>query len=162
MGSSRKGPFMAGKNLVILVGRLGKDPELRYTNDGRGIANFSIATSEEWKDKATGEKKEKTEWHRIVIFGKLGEVCAQYLNKGRQVYIEGKLQTRSWDQDGVTRYMTEIVANEVQFLGDGNRQEQRPAPQQSGYAPPAPAAPAGQRDMFPGHRSDADDPDIPF
>jgi single-strand DNA-binding protein len=114
---------MAGINKVILVGRLGRDPEVRYTPDGRGIANFSIATSDEWKDKNTGEKKERTEWHRIVAFGKLGEICGQYLNKGRQVYIEGRLQTRSWEKDGVTRYTTEIVANDVQFLGDRSQQD---------------------------------------
>lgn len=113
---------MAGINKVILVGRLGRDPEVRYTPDGRAIANFSIATSDEWKDKNTGEKKERTEWHRIVVFGKMGEICGQYLNKGRQVYIEGRLQTRSWEKDGVTRYTTEIVANDVQFLGDRNQQ----------------------------------------
>ncbi len=108
---------MAGINKAILVGRLGRDPEVRYTTDGRAISNFSIATSDEWKDKDTGEKKERTEWHRIVAFGKLGEICGEYLAKGRQVYIEGKLQTRSWEKDGVTRYTTEIVASDVQFLG---------------------------------------------
>ena len=108
---------MAGINKVILVGRLGKDPEMRYTPDGTAVANFTIATSEDWKDKATGEKKERTEWHRIVAWRRLGEICGQYLTKGREVYVEGKLQTRSWEQDGVTRYMTEVVASTVQFLG---------------------------------------------
>lgn len=108
---------MSGINKVILIGRLGRDPEVRYTPDGAAIANFSIATSEEWKDKATGEKRERTEWHRIVAFRKLGEICGEYLSKGRQVYIEGRLQTRSWEKDGVTRYTTEIVASDVQFLG---------------------------------------------
>jgi single-strand DNA-binding protein len=108
---------MAGINKVILIGRLGKDPEVRYTQDGSAVASFSIATSEEWKDKETGDKKERTEWHRIVAWRKLGELCGEYLSKGRQVYIEGKLQTRSWEKDGVTRYTTEIVASEVQFLG---------------------------------------------
>ena len=108
---------MAGINKVILIGRLGKDPEVRYTADGAAVVNFSIATSEEWKDKNTGEKKEKTEWHRIVAFRKLGEICGEYLSKGKQVYLEGKLQTRSWEKDGVTRYTTEIVASDVQFLG---------------------------------------------
>ena len=109
---------MAGINKVILVGRLGRDPEVRYTQDGSAVASFSIATSEEWKDKNTGEKKERTEWHRIVAWRKLGEICGEYLSKGRQVYVEGKLQTRSWEKDGVTRYSTEIVASDVQFLGD--------------------------------------------
>jgi single-strand DNA-binding protein len=108
---------MAGINKVILVGRLGNDPEVRYTQDGSAVASFSIATSDEWKDKETGEKKERTEWHRIVAWRKLGEICGEYLSKGRQVYVEGKLQTRSWEKDGVTRYTTEIVASDVQFLG---------------------------------------------
>ena len=109
---------MAGINKVILVGRLGKDPEVRYTPSGDAVANFNIATSETWKDKNTGEKQERTEWHRIVAWRKLGEICGEYLSKGRQVYVEGKLQTRSWEKDGVTRYSTEIVASDVQFLGD--------------------------------------------
>jgi single-strand DNA-binding protein len=109
---------MAGINKAIIVGRLGRDPELRYTPDGTAVANFSVATSEEWKDKNSGEKKERTEWHRIVAWRRLGEICGEYLSKGRQVYIEGKLQTRSWEQDGVTRYMTEIIATDVQFLGN--------------------------------------------
>jgi single-strand DNA-binding protein len=109
---------MAGINKAILVGRLGSDPEVRYTPSGVAVANFNIATSEEWKDKDTGEKKERTEWHRIVAWSKLGEICGEYLSKGRQVYIEGRIQTRSWeDRDGNKRYTTEIVANDVQFLG---------------------------------------------
>ena len=107
---------MSGLNKVMLIGRLGRDPELRYTPGGLAIANFTLATSEEWKDKDSGEKKERTEWHRIVVFGKLGELCGEYLAKGRQAYIEGRLQTRSWEKDGVTRYTTEIVASNVQFL----------------------------------------------
>lgn len=109
---------MAGINKAIIVGRLGRDPELRYTPDGTAVANFSVATSEEWKDKNSGEKKERTEWHRIVAWRRLGEICGEYLSKGRQVYIEGKLQTRNWEQDGVTRYTTEIIATDVQFLGN--------------------------------------------
>ncbi len=109
---------MAGINKVILVGNLGRDPEIRYFQDGTAVCNFSIATSDEWNDKTTGEKREKTEWHRIVAFRKLGEICGQYLAKGRQVYVEGKLQTRSWEQDGQTRYITEIIADTVQFLGN--------------------------------------------
>jgi single-strand DNA-binding protein len=109
---------MAGINKVILIGRLGSDPEVRYTPSGVAVANFNIATSEEWKDKDSGEKRERTEWHRIVAWRKLGEICGEYLSKGKQVYIEGRLQTRDWeDRDGNKRYTTEIVANDVQFLG---------------------------------------------
>ena len=109
---------MAGVNKVLLIGRLGRDPEVRYTPDGTAIANFSIATSEEWKDKKTGEKQERTEWHRIVAFRRLGEICGEYLSKGRQVYVEGRLQTRDWqDKDGNKRYTTEIVASQMQMLG---------------------------------------------
>ncbi len=109
---------MAGINKAILVGRLGGDPEVRYTPSGVAVANFNIATSEAGKDKDTGEKKERTEWHRIVAWRKLGEICGEYLSKGRQVYIEGRIQTRSWeDRDGNKRYTTEIVATDVQFLG---------------------------------------------
>jgi single-strand DNA-binding protein len=109
---------MAGINKAILIGRLGSDPEVRYTPSGVAVANFSIATSEEWKDKDSGEKKERTEWHRIVAWSKLGEICGEYLAKGRQVYVEGRIQTRSWeDRDGNKRYTTEIVATDVQFLG---------------------------------------------
>jgi single-strand DNA-binding protein len=109
---------MAGINKVIIIGNLGGDPEVRYTPSGSAVANFNVATSESWKDKNTGEKKERTEWHRIVVWGKLGELCGEYLSKGRQVYVEGRLQTRSYDdKDGVKRYMTEIIATDVQFLG---------------------------------------------
>ncbi|MBW1649505.1 MAG: single-stranded DNA-binding protein [Deltaproteobacteria bacterium] len=107
---------MGGLNKAMIIGRLGRDPEMRYTTDGVAIANFSIATSEDWKDKKTGEKKEKTEWHRIVAFRRLAEICGEYLTKGKQVYIEGRLQTRSWEKDGVTRYSTEIIADKMQFL----------------------------------------------
>jgi len=111
---------MAGINKVILVGNLGKDPEVRYTQDGKAVAQFSIATSEEWKDKNTGEKREKTEWHRVVAFGRLGEICGEYLSKGRQVYIEGRLQTSSYEKDGITRYSTDIIADKMQMLGSKN------------------------------------------
>jgi single-strand DNA-binding protein len=111
---------MAGINKVILIGRLGNDPEVRYTPDGTAVANFNIATSEEWTDKGTGERKERTEWHRIVAWRRLGEICGEYLSKGKQVYVEGKLQTRSWEKDGVTRYTTEVIASDVQFLGSRN------------------------------------------
>jgi len=114
---------MAGVNKVILVGRLGRDPEVRYTPNGVAIANFSIATSEEWKDKDTGEKQERTEWHRIVAWRRLGEICGEYLHKGSQVYIEGRLQTREWeDRDGNKRYTTEVVAQNMQMLGKPSRE----------------------------------------
>lgn len=104
-------------NKVILLGRLGQDPEVKYTPSGQTVCNFSLATSESWTDK-NGQKQEKTEWHRVVVWGKLADLCNQYLNKGRQVFVEGKLQTRSWDdKSGNKRYTTEITANTVQFLG---------------------------------------------
>jgi single-strand DNA-binding protein len=107
----------SGINKVILIGRLGSDPEVRYSPNGAAVANFSIATNDSWTDKS-GQKQEKTEWHRIVAFGKLGEICGQYLSKGRQAYIEGRLQTRDWtDKEGTKRYTTEIIAQNVQFLG---------------------------------------------
>ena len=105
-------------NKVILLGRLGQDPELKYTPSGAAVCNFSLATSETWTDKNSGQKNEKTEWHRIVVWGKLAELCNQYLAKGRQAFVEGSLQTRSWDdQNGQKRYMTEVVARNIQFLG---------------------------------------------
>ncbi len=107
-----------GINKVILVGNLGKDPEVRYMPNGNAVANITLATSESWKDKQTGETQEKTEWHRVVLFRRLGEIAGEYLKKGAQVYIEGKLQTRKWqDNAGNDRYTTEIVANEMQMLG---------------------------------------------
>jgi len=104
-------------NKVILVGRLGQNPEVRYTPSGAAVANFSVATNESWTDKS-GQKQERTEWHRVVVWGKLAELCNNYLQKGRQVYLEGRLQTRQWqDKDGQTKYTTEIQAQTVQFLG---------------------------------------------
>lgn len=114
---------MAGVNKAIVVGNLGKDPEMRYTPSGVPVATFSVATSEEWKDKETGSKQERTEWHRIVAWRGLAEVCGKYLRKGSQIYIEGKIQTRSWeDRDGVKRYTTEIIAQNMQMLGSPARQ----------------------------------------
>ena len=107
-----------GANKAIIVGTLGQDPEVRYTANGSAVANISVATNETWKDKATGEAQERTEWHRIVMFGKLAEIAQQYLKKGSQAYFEGRIQTRKWqDQQGNDRYSTEIVANEMQMLG---------------------------------------------
>lgn len=129
-----------GVNKVIIVGTLGNDPEVKYSASGSAIANLSVATSEQWKDKQTGEKKEQTEWHRVVIFGKLAEVAGEYLRKGSQVYIEGQLRTRKWtDSNGVDRYTTEIVIPQIggvmQMLG-GKREDfgQQPR-QQSGRQP---------------------------
>ena len=104
-------------NKVLLIGRLGSNPEIRFTNTGTAVANFSLATSENWNDK-NGQRQEKTEWHRVVVWGKLAELCEKYLSKGRQCFVEGRLQTRSWDdKDGNKKYTTEIVATTVQFLG---------------------------------------------
>ena len=109
---------MASINKVILIGNLGKDPETRYTADGAAITNITLATTDTWKDKATGEKKEATEWHRVAFFGRLAEIAGQYLKKGRPVYIEGRIRTRKWqDKEGVDRYTTEIIADQMQMLG---------------------------------------------
>jgi len=107
-----------GINKVILVGHLGNDPDVRYMPSGGAVTNISVATTESWKDKTSGEKQERTEWHRVVMFGRLGEIAGEYLKKGSQVYIEGRLQTRKWQgKDGNDRYTTEIVANDMQMLG---------------------------------------------
>lgn len=107
---------MASVNKVILVGNLGKDPEVRYMPNGEAVCNFSIATTDSWKDKE-GKKQDRTEWHNIVIYRKLAEIAGEYLKQGRPVYIEGRLQTRKWEKDGVTRYSTEIIADQMQMLG---------------------------------------------
>lgn len=126
---------MASVNKAIIVGTLGRDPEVRYLNNGDAACNLSVATSESWKDKS-GEKQERTEWHRISMFGKLAEIAGQYLAKGSSVYLEGKLQTRKWtDKDGVDKYTTEIIADRMQMLGgkeqrQGQQQEQRQESQQ--------------------------------
>ncbi|ORM78312.1 single-stranded DNA-binding protein [Pantoea eucrina] len=124
-----------GVNKVILVGNLGQDPEIRYQPSGGAVANLSIATSESWRDKQTGENKEQTEWHRVVLFGKLAEVAGEYLRKGSQVYIEGKLRTRKWqDQSGQDKYTTEVVVNVggvMQMLGVKQDSGQQQRPQQN-------------------------------
>ncbi len=168
---------MSGVNKAIIIGRLGRDPELKYTPDGTAIANFSVATSEEWKDKNTGEKKERTEWHRIVAYRKLAEICGEYLSKGKQVYIEGRIQTREWvDKDSVKRYTTEIVAADVQFLGsrDGSAPaESRRAPnpdydhgqRYGGGSAPGPSAGGGGGNYGGGMKNQPPPPgddDIPF
>jgi single-strand DNA-binding protein len=121
---------MASVNKAILVGNLGKDPELRYTASGTAICTFSLATTEHWTDQS-GQRQEKTEWHRITVWKKLGENCAKYLKKGRSVYVEGKIETHSWEDpaDGKTRYSTEIVAEDVKFLGSAHANGQQETPQ---------------------------------
>jgi single-strand DNA-binding protein len=140
-----------GINKVILIGNLGADPEVRYTQSNSAVCNLSVATSEQWRDKQTGEQRENTEWHRVVLFARLGEIAGEYLRKGSKVYIEGRLQTRKWqDQNGQDKYTTEIVANEMQMLdgrggdapmgdagGYGGGRPQRQQPQrQPASAPP--------------------------
>ena len=127
----------SGINKVILVGNLGKDPDMRYTAGGDAVANLSIATSESWNDNQTGEKKEKTEWHRVVFFRRIAEVCGEYLKKGSSVYIEGSLRTRDWEDDqGNKRYTTEIIGREMQMLG-GRRSEENmdQSPQMNSSSP---------------------------
>lgn len=124
---------MSGVNKVIIIGNLGQAPEVEYMPNGNAVCNFTIATSESWKDKNTGEKVERTEWHRIVMYRKLAEIAGQYLTKGSKVYIEGKLQTRKWQaQDGSNRYTTEIVASEMQMLGGkGGQTQSKPKSEQA-------------------------------
>lgn len=110
-------------NKVILLGRTGKDPEVRNLDNGNAVANFTLATSESYKDKATGEKKETTTWHNVVLWGKTAEIAQKYLRKGDQVYIEGKIQTRTWEKEGTTRYITEVVGNNLTLLGLGNKSD---------------------------------------
>ena len=137
-----------GINKVIIVGNLGQDPETRYMPSGAAVTNFTVATNESWKDKQTGEQKDRTEWHRVAMFNRLAEIAAEYLRKGSQVYIEGKLRTRKWQgQDGNDRYTTEIIADEMQMLGGrgdggggsfgGSRGGNKPS-QGGGTAPPQP------------------------
>lgn len=153
---------MASVNKVIIVGNLGKDPETRYAPSGDAVTNIVVATTETWKDKTSGEKREATEWHRVVFFGKLAEIAGQYLKKGSQVYLEGKLKTRKWqDKDGQDRFTTEINADEMKMLGskgDGQQQEGQ-RPQQTQQRPPANTQrqPQGQAGGF----SDFED-SIPF
>ena len=135
---------MAGVNKVILIGRLGNDPEMRYMPSGEAVANLSLATSESWTDKTTGAKREKTEWSRVVAFRKLAEIIGQYCKKGDQIYIEGKLQTRKWsDKNGQDHYTTEIIADQMQMLGGkedrGQRERQSEKPGRFPDPPPNPA-----------------------
>jgi len=145
-----------GVNKVILVGNLGQNPEIRYMPNGGAVATLSVATAETWKDKQTGERQEKTEWHRVVMFRKLAEIAGEYLKKGSQVYIEGKLQTRKWqDNNGNDRYTTEIIANEMQMLGSrgGGQGQGSPAFSKSPPAQNQGSDPAGDSDF---------EDDIPF
>lgn len=155
-----------GVNKAILVGNLGSDPETRYSASGGAITNISVATSDSWTDRQTNERRERTEWHRVVMFGRLAEIAEQYLRKGRQVYIEGRIQTRKWQgQDGQDRYTTEIVANDLQMLGGRGESEDwnRPAGPPQG-SPPGGGAPAGRggpaHGSGAGSGSGAGDPDI--
>ncbi len=148
-----------GVNKVILVGNLGRDPEVKYTASGAAIVNITVATSESWNDKQTNEKVEKTEWHRVVAYRRLAEIMGEYLRKGSQVYIEGKLQTRKWqDQNGQDRYTTEIVANEMQMLGSRGDAPANQRSEQGGFRSnqPAQQAPSGSGG------GGFDDDDIPF
>lgn len=164
-----------GINKAILIGNLGRDPDVRYTQEGRAVTNFSIATSEQWRDRNTNEQQERTEWHRVVCFGRLAEITGEYLRRGSKVYIEGRLQTRSWERDGQTHYTTEVVANEMQMLDsrgsgggggyggpeDGGGYAGRGGPSEGGGGdqprrspPPSPPKPAADADDF--------EDDIPF
>ena len=158
---------MASVNKVILIGNLGRDPETRYTADGAAITNITIATSDRWKDKASGEMKESTEWHKVAFFGRLAEIAGEYLKKGRPVYVEGRLRTRKWqDKEGQDRYTTEIVAENMQMLGsregmggdgadfDGGSEEPRAPARATASKPASAAKPASSM-------ADMDD-DIPF
>ena len=152
-----------GINKVILIGNLGSDPEVRYTPDGAPVANVNLATSESWNDRNTGERQERTEWHRLVLWRKLAEIASQYLKKGSRIYVEGKLQTRSWDdQSGQKRYTTEVVVNDMQMLdsrdeggGGGGGYSAQPAGGQT-------AGPAAQPEAPPPPGPGGDDDDLPF
>lgn len=162
-----------GVNKVILVGNLGQDPEVKYMPNGNAVANITVATSESWKDKS-GEKQERTEWHRVVMFGKLAEITGEYLRKGSQVYLEGKLQTRKWkDQSGQDRYSNEVVVDvggQMQMLGGkGQSTPRQQEPQQGGYAPKSQApqqaqkpAPQPQQNLTNPDLDDGWSDDIPF
>jgi len=150
-----------GVNKVILIGNLGQDPEVKYMPNGNAVANITVATSESWKDKNTGEQVDKTEWHRVVLFRRLAEIVGEYLKKGSKIYIEGKLQTRKWqDKNGADHWTTEVIANEMQMLdsrggGSSDFNQSQDAPSQSApQSAPSQAAPAPTNNDF--------DDDIPF
>ena len=151
-----------GVNKVILVGHLGADPDMRYTPSGQGVCELRLATSESWNDK-NGQRQERTEWHRIVVWGKRAEVCSKYLAKGRQVFVEGRIQTRNYDdKEGHKRYVTEIIATDVQFLGGGNRDGERTKSTASETAPPPSDSDFGGYGGGGGGGSGGPDDDIPF
>ncbi|AOB33185.1 single-stranded DNA-binding protein [Bordetella sp. H567] len=172
---------MASVNKVILVGNLGRDPEVRYSPEGSAICNLSVATTSQWKDKASGEKREETEWHRVVMYNRLAEIAGEYLKKGRSVYIEGRLKTRKWqDKDtGADRYSTEVVADQMQMLGgregggeggsyggggggyEDAPQQRQPRPQAQRPAPQRPASQPAGGGGGAANLTDMDD-DIPF
>lgn len=153
---------MSSLNQVQLIGRLGQDPEVKYLPGGDAVCNVSLATSERWKDKQTNEQKEKTEWHRVVLFGKLAEICGEYLRKGALVFFQGKLETRMWEKDGVKHYTTEIRANQMTMLGGkddaGQGRDSNNAPRQQQQRPAAQQQPAPQN----AQQHDSFDDDIPF
>lgn len=163
---------MASVNKVILVGNLGRDPEVRYSPDGAAICNISLATTSQWKDKATGERREETEWHRVVFYNRLAEIAGEYLRKGRAVYVEGRLKTRKWQdkETGADRYSTDIVADQMQMLGGrdsgdasmgGDYSSQGSAPQRSQRPAPQQQQRPSQQQAAPANLADMDD-DIPF
>ncbi|HIZ51693.1 MAG TPA: single-stranded DNA-binding protein [Candidatus Pseudomonas excrementavium] len=161
-----------GVNKVILIGNVGGDPEVRYLPNGNAVANVTLATSDSWKDKQTGQQQERTEWHRVVFFGRLAEIVGEYVRKGSKLYIEGRLQTREWEKDGVKRYTTEIVVDiggQMQLLdsrGQGGSEGMAPRAQQSRPAPQRQAAPQQQQPAQPQAQQmpdyDSFDDDIPF
>ena len=149
-----------GINKVILIGNLGADPEVRQTQGGNAVTNLSLATTDQWRDKQTGENQEKTEWHRVVAFQRLAEIMGEYLRKGSKVYIEGRLQTRKWqDQNGQDRYTTEVVANDMQMLDSRSGGS---APMDSGYAPRPQSRPSQSNQAPAGDFQDDMGDDIPF
>ena len=155
-----------GVNKVILVGNVGNDPEFRVMPNGNGVANVSLATSETWKDKNTGDQQEKTEWHRVIFFNRLAEIVEQYVKKGTKLYIEGRLQTQSWEQDGVKRYTTEVVASEMQMLdsrgGGGNMGDNSFGQGQGSPAPAAQSSSTAAAPQAAPANFDNFDDDIPF
>jgi len=156
-----------GINKVIIVGNLGADPEVRYTSGGATVTNLRIATSEQWTDKASGEKQERTEWHRVVLFGRLAEIAGEYLKKGRQVYVEGSLRTDKYTvKDGIDRYTTDIIASEMQMLGgntggEGGGQQQSRQNSGGGYSARQQGGQQRQSAPPPAH-NDFDSEDVPF
>ena len=167
---------MAGLNKVLLIGHLGRDPEIRYTQQGMAVVNCPLATTEQWNDRNTGERQEKTEWHRLVIFGKQAETFEKYMSKGRQVYVEGRLQTSSYEKEGQTHYATDIIVANFQFLGGkgdnqggggyqggGSKQQGGPSPNSNNFhGQTSPGAAGGGSQGANGGYAPIPDDDIPF